>query len=1064
MAKHCDVCNQDYADDLPVCPHCAAAKKTQLANTREERATQLADFNAAGPASELPPSQPEINLGSSPSMEAGPASEPPPSQPESNLGSSPSVEAGPTRVPADSAIVLPPQIAAAGEAGGEEPAPISSASNVAWSALVEEPSAEKVKVDAPSDADLLARAAAEAGTAGAEAEGIDPSAAPSEAAKAVSDSSAVDLGGSLAEVVEEGSGAEVKQTPPGESEVFMAELASDASRVDLVGESGVNSSGVDVVGRKTPSQPVAEDNSGIEVQGLAAPPSADVGSREPSESSIDLGSQPDVESAEGGSTPSASNIVGESGIDFGAAAEPVASPSDLALESLLADESSKEKLAEKEAAADGEESGVREREVEDLAGLEEKPAEEEEELAAAEREEAAAEVEEKPVKPAKQPSRVPALAGAAALGVLLGAGGLIGARFGGLDVPAMIGAGEKPKTQIQPVAQQTRTTSPDEVDKLLGRGDYEAAKAAIDQMQGNTEKELAARGDYLLGIYLQKAVGGKVNPQDPGLQPAIADLTKAAEKNADALYNLGLISELAGDLTKAREEYEKGLQAFPDHKRRFQAGLDRVESRAEEKAPGAARAPRHERERAALLALLLISLQQQPAPQQQPDQQPQQAGQPPAEGEEAGFEFWSAAKLARQGKFADAVRVLDKARSLHQERRFSRLRKAQNPLSDPTEDIFLRCCDELKAYWKMQDHLSDGGYLTDKNTAPQALDNLIQTAENSAETVKGISKKLVDAKAIAEGDDISKGIDRALAAKKEAEDKAADLKTQLDKATKDATDLETKLTTAEKTAKDLNEKFTAADDQAKKLKADNARLNATLKKITDELAAAKLVNPNDKKVDVNDAVRKAVEAAKAKDPSGVIRQQRGEIDRLTAALKGRLGSEDMMPLWRLLLEQNRNRTDLASKAVQDAARVQTGPGATMAQKGEAQIVKGLALRNNEKFAEAKTALEAGRMAVDRGEWLMTAEVALREVSDPAAYYAVQARELSDRGQLDTALALLDRAQKILSEKQHPKLFAQRSLIELDAARLRARGALSPRDPLMAAAGKDAAAAAKAGLA
>jgi tetratricopeptide (TPR) repeat protein len=1018
MAKHCDVCNQDYADDLPVCPHCAAAKKTQLASPRDERATQLADFNAAGPASELPPSQPEINL-----------------------GSSPIVEAGPVRVPADSAIVLPPQIAAAGKAGGEETAPISSASNVAWSALVEEPSAEKVKVDAPSDADLLARAAAEVeatppsheemvgelGAAeasapesaeGGEGEGIDLSAAPPKAAKAGSDSSAVDLGGSLAEVVEGGSGAEVKQTPPGESEVFMAELASDASRVDLVGGSGVQITG---------QEPA-----------MSAPEEA--GSRPASESYVDLGSQPEVEAAESGSTPSFSKI-GESGIDFGAAAEPAASPSDLALESLLSDQSSKEKLAEKEAVADGEESAVREKEVDDLAG-----------------EEAAA--EEKPAKPVGKRSRILYMVGATGLGILIGAGG----------DRVLMGPGEKPKTQIQSLAQQPRATSPEDLAKMVQNGDYEAAaKAGIEQAPANTEQELSRRGEYRLFNYLKtQKVGAAVNPADPGLAQALDDLTKAAEKDADALYNLGLINEMAGDLPKARQEYAKGLQAFPAQKRRFQAALDRVDLKATEKAPGAARAPMQERERIALLALLLISLQQQPVQQQQPPdqaqppgQQPPQAGQPQTEGEEAGFEFWSAAKLARQGQFAEAVRALDKARALHQERRFSRLRKAQNPLSDPTEDIFLRCCDELKASWKMQDHLSDGGYLTDKNTAPQALDNLIQTAQNNAATVKGISDKLVTAKAIAQGDDVSKGIDRALTAKKDAEDKAAELKTELEKVTKTVDEQAAK---AEKAVKDLNEKLADADAQAKKLKADNANLSATLKKITDELAAAKLVNPNDKKVDVNDAVRKAVEAAKAKDPSGVIRQQRGEIDRLTAALKGRLRSEEMMPLWRLLLEQNRGRTDLASQAAQDAARVQTGPEATTAQKGESQIVQGLALRNNEKFPEAKAALEAGRMTVDRGEWLMTAEAALREVSDPAAYYGMQAQELSDRGQLDAALTLLDRAQKVLPEKQHPKLFSQRSLIELDAARSKARGALSPRDPLVAAAGKDAAAAAKAGLA
>jgi hypothetical protein len=106
-----------------------------------------------------------------------------------------------------------------------------------------------------------------------------------------------------------------------------------------------------------------------------------------------------------------------------------------------------------------------------------------------------------------------------------------------------------------------------------------------------------------------------------------------------------------------------GVQAFPAQKRRFQSALDRVEWKEAEKARGAARPPMQERERAVLLAWLLVSLQQPPTPapqpgQAQPPEEPKAGDQPKAGDEEAGFEFWDAAQLARQGKFADAIRAL----------------------------------------------------------------------------------------------------------------------------------------------------------------------------------------------------------------------------------------------------------------------------------------------------------------------------------------------------------------------------------------------------------------------
>jgi tetratricopeptide (TPR) repeat protein len=1107
MAKHCDVCKQDYADELMACPHCAAAKKTHLAGRSEDRKTQLADLQA------------------------------------DELGCAPS--------PADSAIDygLPPTTAqATGDAAGAEP--LSGASDVPWSALVEEPDVEKVKIDSPSDADLLAHAASTAATSdpheelvgelsaeepadvaaldsGVEAEGIDLAAAPPPSRHPVSDS-AIDLGGHGPELAEDESGAVVNEMPAGDSAVFVAELASDAAHVELVGDSGVDLSAGDVVEVESPSavdvdaplhEPAAEaveatiDSSSPAAE-LTEDAALDAAVLDEDSSAVDLGATPSAgsdalaveaveavdESAEtsageidldGLTVPAASDssaVVSESMVDLGSHAEMLTpSPSEegvVAEEAVVAEDEAvvaEESLSAADSVAAVEEPVVSEDDVNDLlASLEETPAvsasdgvaaedaveaaEGEEAIAAAEDEVAVEETEEekKPSKPVKQRSRIPALIGGAFLGMLMGAGGLIGARVGGFDVPALMGLGEKEKTPVRSTGPTTPPATFDSLNAMVRNGDWEAArKAGIESIQDVDPKQLAARGDYRLSEYLSKVGAAKFNADDPALLPAKQDLQKAAEKNdADALFWLAFIKERAGKLAEAKADYTKALQTVandPKQKQRFQAAIDRVEVLMSGGPGGEARLPLPTKaeDRAVLLALLLVSLQQpQPQPQPQPGQQPPAPAPAQEDAKEAGFEFWQAGKLAREGKFGDAIRAIDRARTLHDQRRFTRLRKAQNPLSDPAEDIFLRCCDELKVYWQLENRLRDGGYLTDKNTPQKALQTLVQKAEASTATIKDVTDKLIAEKIIAAGDDVSKGLGRLIDEKKKADAKADDLMAKLTKATDENTKLAGDLKTAKKTIEERDAALATAKDQNAKLKGDNEDLNATLKKITDELAAAKFLDPKGKP-NVGEAVKKAVDVAKIKDPQGAIRQHRDEIAQLTSSLKERWQPEEMLPLWLLLLDENRNRAELAGQATKDVERVTTDPRAPMARKGEAAIVLGLALRNTEKFSEAKTVLEAARGSVDKGEWLARADAAFKDVSDPSAYFGRQAQELYDRGRMDEALAVLAHAAKVLPAKDQGKLSAQRSLIELDAARAKAKGALSPSDPLIVAARKDA---------
>ncbi len=1020
MAKHCTVCNKEYGDDLAACPHCAAAKKTHLAGRVEDRTTQLADSAVDYDA---------------------PAAE---------------------------------------RASGE---PISGASGIAWSSLVSEPEDEHVKIDSPSDADLLSKAGAPVThhdlvgelppiepiaplEVDAHDEMVELAETPPKASHRASDSE-VDLGASPVELVEDGSGAVLHAKPQGESDAIVAELVSDALHVDAVSDSGMRlgehageeaaldaldvsaesslvdlgakpDGGSDDLAVEAASHAVEmADGSGIDLEGLPAPAPSASDLHPSSESAVDLGSHAEIPTSfgEGGS-----GLKIGSGIDVGDSHEPgtIDPISDLSMESMLSEPTTVE-------------------------------ASNEPTVAAVEEEEAAVEADEdeKPQKPAKQRSRVPALAGGTFLGILLGAGGLIGARVGGVDVPALIGVAETPKAPApRPNVPATPPVTFDSLKVMVLNGDWEGAgKAGIETTPASKADELAARGDYRLGAYLQKA-GNKINPQDPALQPALQDLQKAAEQNdALAIYDLAFIKEMAGQLPQARAEYAKGAQTFqadPVKKQQFDAAVQRVDWKASAKPAGAAQLlPAGKEERTVLLALLLIGMQQ---PAQNP-QQPAQNPQPPAqeENKEAGFDFWQAAKLARDGKFADAIRLLDRARAQHDQRRFSRLRKAQNPLSDPAEDIFLRCCDELKVFWRMEDRLRGEGYLTDKNSPEEAFQKLVSSAQTNAALVKDTNDRLLAAKLIAPGDDLSKGVARLIDEKKKAEDKADDLAGKLAKAQTDGKKLSDDLALARNSLTILKVDLNSAKEQITKLKTANGELDAAFKKIVAELAAAKFLDPEGKP-NVVDAVKKAVDVAKIKDPQGMLREQRMEIDRLAASLKDRWKPDEMLPLWLLLLDENRARDDLAVRAGKDVDRVTADKSASKARKGEAAVVLGLALRNTEKFAEAKKMLEAARGSVDKGEWLVRAEAALKEVSDPAAYFGKQAQTLYDKGRMDEALAVLARAMTVLPPNGQGKLLAKRSSIELDAAVSKAKGKLSPTDPLLAAARKDAAEAVKAGLA
>jgi TolA-binding protein len=493
---------------------------------------------------------------------------------------------------------------------------------------------------------------------------------------------------------------------------------------------------------------------------------------------------------------------------------------------------------------------------------------------------AAALAEDRPARrePAQAAGRGVAWAGGALLGLAIGTMVCLGLWMAHVEPPgswrgdaakAAGGAGAGAAPAPGPANAVVAPAGMSRVD-LLRAGEWErAAQAGIEQVEGDNPEALAERGEYRWLTYLQKA-GGRVAKDDPAVQAAAADLQKAADaNNADALFWLGHLQETTGQADKARATYDKGAKAFkddPGQRGRFEAALHRLDLRAPARA---ARGPVG----ADGLTLMLVALQPPPAGDKAA------AGPASRAGEEAGTEFWQAADLARQHKYAEAVKAIDAAKALHEQRRFARMRKAQNPLSDPTEEIFLRACDELKAYWQLQDKLRAAGYLdVAENSDPaRAVDALVARAKEGG-GAKGLADKLIQEKVIEKPEDVARGVDDLLAGRKKAEEERADLEGKLKKARaagemamRDEAKARDRSGQLSKGVAELDAKLTEAQAREKELQEQSGEAGAVLKRVEDELARARFLDPREGRGAVlpglRAALRKAAQAdARAEGP------------------------------------------------------------------------------------------------------------------------------------------------------------------------------------------------------
>jgi tetratricopeptide (TPR) repeat protein len=391
-------------------------------------------------------------------------------------------------------------------------------------------------------------------------------------------------------------------------------------------------------------------------------------------------------------------------------------------------------------------------------------------------------------------------------------GGVVGAGIGSAVCLALAmmgffpGAGKKsipPPVVASPTPPPERSAprpaappSQEDPGVLLSRGEFDKAIQA--EGENAAPEALARRGQarWLALLGAQKSKSGTIAATDPALKAAQADLE--ASKSVDGLFWLGHIQETTGDLAAARKTYEAGLEKSkndPARQQMFQTALDRLASMGDEQPPAGEKSgklPGRSSGQSLLVdwagALLTAALEVMPQEKQapepvstdKPEAQPTKTepAQAPAvaaaSGQEAGTYFWRAVRLAKDGKYDQAVDFLRKAKATHEQRRFTRLMKSQNPTSDPMEEIFMRSCDELQTAWQLRGILQNAGYLKSYRQADlvSAVEHLLSDSQETKQAALALQSsiaKLKKDKQVAAADpelkDASKALDIVLEAK-----------------------------------------------------------------------------------------------------------------------------------------------------------------------------------------------------------------------------------------------------------------------------------------------------------
>lgn len=443
-----------------------------------------------------------------------------------------------------------------------------------------------------------------------------------------------------------------------------------------------------------------------------------------------------------------------------------------------------------------------------------------------------------PIEPEPAPAKPPGIRGwlaGSVVGVAIGAAAGAGAFMSGM---VSVADGGKPNAGLP--TKPPVVAPPVDGKGLLAQGNAAAALKALEAAgEKSTPDVHAARGQarWMAHVRDRAAEGKAFDPAE--FTKAEADLKIAHETAAGddkewgpkAALHLGLLKELAGQPEAASAIYTQAMTQFPDAKPMFESALERLKALEPAKpAPKPIQEsrldlPRIEDFKRAIV-LSLIGLQA-----------------PAAETVEAGTLFWKAVNQAAGGDYDTAIATLADARKAHDKQRLANVGKGLNPTSDPLEQIFLRTCDDLTAYWLLKKEVYEhpkAGPLVKKHGVAKALTELASTAGDD-KALKELMAKLEKAeKDFSDADKLAKKYETDLTdAKKAADDAkklADDNKKLLDDKTKDFDAAADKLKAAETVVAGV-----VAELKANKLipeDADPAKLGPVMKEVAATAASA----------------------------------------------------------------------------------------------------------------------------------------------------------------------------------------------------------------------------------
>lgn len=432
-------------------------------------------------------------------------------------------------------------------------------------------------------------------------------------------------------------------------------------------------------------------------------------------------------------------------------------------------------------------------------------------------------------------------------------GGLLGGLTGVAVCVGVWLTGAVPGSAPKPPAPAAGALAPDLSTglTLLDAGEIDKAIVALGKLEKSAAVNAAMGQARILRLLRDARLNNAVlNANDPEVQTAEAEL-KAAD-TPSALLWLGLLNESLGKPDVAKTVYLEAAERFKDQERLFRTALDRLDVRPVTAAPRAEAAPFG----ATLYTLLLQA-------------------EPPVK-DEAGFEFWKAVRLAKTHKYSEAQTALAAARAAHDQRRLALARRGLNPTSDPLEEAFLRCCDEIREYWLIRAQIHAATDLTKQPSPGAALAALIASSRKNADDARALQTRLAGIRdALSQSgldlNDLTGSVNKLVQAMQTAEGKIKAAETDAKSAREAAVaaqamakQAETQLAAMKQTAVDADEarkkletELTRAREQLSAMKpaptvttppanADVARLNeererleARVKELTDQLAVAR---------------------------------------------------------------------------------------------------------------------------------------------------------------------------------------------------------------------------------